>query len=160
MVSETPVSKWEGCLLVNIPFVAPGYEWRPKKIQHRGAMAATAVLIDSMLEYIAQYAPICLYHDITIRSTSPKNIWLLVRNWAGVKTSGCYQQKYHQVKRSYDRTGSISPTDFYFILRNCKEDCLMKSLASGGVVTFQGALPAEDEELKGEVNFNSDFLQV
>ena len=151
-ISETTVSKWEGCLLTNIrkeerwlPLIAPNYEWRPKKVANRGA--ATAASIDSMLEYIAQYAPNCLYRDITIRSTSVKGIWLLVRNWAGIKTSGCYQQKYHQVKRSYDPTGNISPTDFYFILRNCKEDCLMKCQESGGVVTFQGALPTEDEEL-------------
>ena len=154
LVSETSVNKWEGCILTNIkkddkwlPFTAQGYTWDPKKTLNRGKDAATAKNIDAMLEYISQYAPNCLYRDITLRSKSLPEVWLLVRNWAGVKTSGCYQQRYHQVKRSFDSTGDISTTDFFFMLRDAKEDCLMKSQPSGGIVTFRGEIPTEDEEL-------------
>ena len=49
---------------------------------------AESNLIDGLLEYVAQYAPNALYRDITRRATSLESIWILVRKWAGLKTSG------------------------------------------------------------------------
>ena len=155
VVSETSVNKWIGCLVTNIkketdwcPFTASDYSWDQKKVVNRGkADAATARNIEAMLEYISQYTPNCLYWDITVRSKSMEEIWTLVRKWAGIKTVGCYQQKYFQMKRSYNPSGDVTPTDFYFMLRNCKEDCLFKSVNSGGQIPFQGQIPDQDEEL-------------
>ena len=80
-VSETTVNKWEGCLLNNIrkedkwlPLIAPTYNWSQKKVINHGKDAAASASIDSMLEYIAQYTPNCLYRDITVCATSQKGI--------------------------------------------------------------------------------------
>ena len=125
--------------------------WSGKKISNRGftgdKAAANATQVDLLLEYIAQYAPSHLYRDITNRSTSLAAVWTLIRNWAGLKTSGCKQQTYYSVKNSYDPNGDLTVTDFFFTLRNAKEDCLLLSAASGGMIKFHGHLPTEDEDL-------------
>ena len=100
-----------------------------------------------MLEYLSQYVPNALYRDITKRATSLEAVWTLVRNWAGLKTSGYKQQSYFKVKHSFIHSEEKSPTDFFFALRNAKEDCLLISGANGGKITFHGDLPDEDEDL-------------
>ena len=156
-VTETTANKWQGCILANIKkeekwlkFLPPK-TWKAKKTVNRGFTGAEAAAdttqVDMLLEYISQYAPNALYRDITIRATSLDAVWTLVRNWAGLKTSGCKQQSYFTVKHSYDSNGDLSPTDFYFSLRNAKEDCLLLSAEHGGKITFHGSIPAEDEDL-------------
>ena len=86
-------NKWKGCMLANIrkedklaPLISA--TWQPKKINNRGFTGADAEakcnLVDAMLEYVSQYAPNALYWDIVKRSTSLENVWLLIRNWAGL----------------------------------------------------------------------------
>ena len=155
-VSETTVNKWKGCMLANIkkeekwiPFVTK--TWKPKKISNRGiegnSAAADSLLVDTLLEYVSQYAPNALHRDITQRSTSLDDVWLLVRNWAGLKSSGCKQQTYYAIKHSFDPTGDLTTTDFFFTLRNAKEDCLLLSRTNGGTISFKGRIPIEDEDL-------------
>ena len=155
-VSETTVNKWKGCMLANIkkeekwiPFVTK--TWKPKKISNRGiegnSAAADSLLVDTLLEYVSQYAPNALYRDITQRSTSLDDVWLLIRNWAGLKSSGCKQQTYYANKHSFDPTGDLTTTDFFFTLRNAKEDCLLLSRTNGGTISFKGRIPIEDEDL-------------
>ena len=155
-VSETTVNKWKGCMLANIrkeekwiPFVSK--KWKPKKFSNRGlegtSAAADSLLIDNLLEYVSQYAPNALYRDITQRSSSLDEVWLLIRNWAGLKSSGSKQQTYYAVKRSFDPNGDLSHTDFFFTLRNAKEDCLLLSSDNGGKISFKGKIPKEDEDL-------------
>ena len=78
-VSETTVNKWKGCMLANIkkdekwiPFVSK--KWKSKKTLNRGlegnSAAADSLQIDTLLEYVSQYAPNALYRDITQWSTS------------------------------------------------------------------------------------------
>ena len=86
-VSEVTANKWQGCMLQNIrkePKWIPllDIEWNTKKTPNRGAAgrpeepgppvvpavpaATVAAYIDSMLEYVSQYAPNCLYrHNAT-----------------------------------------------------------------------------------------------
>ena len=126
-VSEITANKWQGCMVANIrkeekwvPLMTK--TWEPKKVANRGLSGTTAaadsVQIDQMLEYVSQYAPNALYRDITLRATSLSAVWTLVRDWAGLKTSGCKQHIYFTVKRSYDPNGDLTPTDFFFSLRN------------------------------------------
>ena len=182
-VSETTANKWKGSVLQNIrkePRWVPLLDlvWRPKKVPNRGLeprpaqegppavpevpAAAIAADVDSMLEYISQYAPNSLYRDITVRSTSLNNVWDTVRKWAGLKTAGCLHQSYWQVKRSFDPNGDITPTDFYFLLRNAKEDCLLLTRDHGGRVRFNGEFPEEDEELTAtlESDVVADWLEA
>ena len=51
------------------------------------------------------------------------------------------------MKNSFDPNGDLTATDFFFSLRNAKEDCLLLSRANGGKIKFQGYLPTEDEDL-------------
>ena len=155
-ISEVTANKWKGSIIANIKkeekWVALiSQTWEPKKITNRGLTgndaAAKATQIDLMLEYVSQYAPNALYRDITKRATSLENVWLLIRNWAGLKTSGCKQQTYFRTKHSYDPNGDVSMTDFFFNLRNAKEDCLLLSRHNGGKIKFHGSYPVDDEEL-------------
>ena len=132
-VSEITANKWQGCLLQNIrkePRWVPLLDlvWQQKKVQDRGVLArpaqpgppaveavppaSIAADIDALLEYVSQYSPNCLYRDITNRATSLNNEWILVRKWAGLKSSGCRHQAYWQVKRSWDPNADVPPTDF------------------------------------------------
>ena len=151
-ISETTFNKWQGCITANVKKEEKWKdllikEWQPKKVTNRGLEQNVSLQVDLMLEYVSQYAPNALYRDITLRSTSLKSVWTLVRNWAGLKSSGCKQHVYYTTKHSFDPNGELTPTDFYFSLRNAKEDCLLLCPASGGKVTFQGSLPTSDEEL-------------
>ena len=125
--------------------------WGPKKSTNRNFTGADAAAnsskVDAMLEYLSQYAPNALYRDITKRATSLEAVWTLVHNRAGLKTSGCKQQSYFKVKHSFVHSEENFLTDFFFALRDAKEDCLLISGANGGKITFHGDLPAEDEEL-------------
>ena len=51
------------------------------------------------------------------------------------------------MRKSYVSNGDLSPTDFFFQLRNAKEDCLLLSRHNGGQIKFNGIVPQEDEEL-------------
>ena len=155
-ISDATFTKWQGCILANIrkedkwaPFLTRN--WGKKKDQNRGfdsdTAAADAQQVDLMLAYLAQYAPSVLYRDITQRSTSLSSIWTVIRQWAGLKASGCKHYTYYQLKENFDRNGDLSYNDFFFALRNAKEDCLLISGANGGTVRFNGALPNADEDL-------------
>lgn len=94
--------------------------WHPKKMINRGFQgsdaANTSNLVDAVLEYVSQYAPNALYRDIVKRATSLDAVWTLVRNWARLKTSGCKQQVYLLVKKSFSSSDDLSPTNFFFSL--------------------------------------------
>ena len=51
------------------------------------------------------------------------------------------------MKHSYDPNGDLTPTDFFFSLRNAKEDCLLLSAEHGGKVKFHDSIPVVDEDL-------------
>ena len=61
-----------------------------------------------------------------------------------------------------DPSGNISPTDFYFMLRDCKEDCLVKSGNSGGKILFHGQSLDQDEEFSPTIESDmvTDWLEA
>ena len=155
-ITDATFTKWQGCILSNIrkeekwaPFVTT--EWGTNKVQNRGFNSDTAVAdaqqVDLMLAYVAQYAPSVLYRDITQRSISLSSVWAVIRQWAGLKASGCKLYTYYQLKENFDRNGDLTYNDFFFALRNAKEDCLLLSRANGGKVKFNGTVPNTDEDL-------------
>ena len=155
-ISDATYTKWQGSILANIrkedkwtPFLTTN--WSPKRIPNRGFNTNTAVAdakqVDLMLAYLAQYAPGVLYRDITQRATSLASVWEVIRQWAGLKSSGSKHYTYYQLKETYDRKEDLSYNDFFFALRNAKEDCLLLSGDNGGKVKFNGALPTADEDL-------------
>ena len=155
-VSDATFTKWQGSILSNIrkeekwtPLVSR--TWSQKKEPNRGFTTPTAEAdakqVDLMLAYIAQYAPSVLYRDITQRSTSLNSVWTVIRQWAGLKSSGCKHYTYYQLKQNFEKNGDVSHNDFFFSLRNAKEDCLLLSRNNGGTVKFNGIVPVEDEDL-------------
>ena len=125
-------------------------EWCAKKVPDRGFSddnKAKALQVDAILEYIAQFAPGCLYRDITNRATSIKQVFETVREWAGLQSIGSCHQTYYQTKRSFKNDPESSPVDFYYELRNAKEDCLLRSATHGGTVKYKGKIHDTDEEL-------------
>ena len=165
-VSEVSVNKWQGYILTNVKKIEEWLKflpkedkpiWAQKKTPDRGFDEGTdALQLNDMLEYISQYAPDCLYRDITLCSRPLQEVWTLVRDWAGIKAVSCYHQIYFKTKHSYDPDDKTqSPVNFYFELRNAKEDCLLHSAGSGGKVTFRGELPNVDEVLTATMSFES-----
>ena len=159
-VSDISVEKWQGNLLANmlrhddwVKFVPPGDSaaWRGKKVANRGYVgdgaAAKGRHLDAMLKYIAQFAPNCLYRDITERAITLVQIWNTVKDWAGVKSKGNFHQQYSEVRRSFKANPGETAVNFYYKLRNAQEDCLLLSAASGGQIRYKGVIPAEDEEM-------------
>ena len=93
-VSDVTFNKWQGSILANIRkeekwATVMTLTWQAKKVTNRGVTAENAQQIDLMLAYIAQYAPSVLYRDITQRATNLSSVWTLIRQWAGLKSSGC-----------------------------------------------------------------------
>ena len=106
-ISDATFTKWQGSILSNIrkedkwtPFISR--TWSHKKEPNRGFTSNTAEAdskqVDLMLAYIAQYALSVLYRDITQRSTSLESVWTVIRQWAGLKSSGCKHYTYYQLK--------------------------------------------------------------
>ena len=88
---------------------------------------------------------------------------MLIRDLARLKTVGCYNQIYFKTKQGFSpNDADQSPVDFFFKLRNAKEDCLLCSATSGGAITFKGAIPVADEELTAtmESDVTADWLEA
>ena len=77
-ISEATANKWQGNLTANIkkeenwiPLI--NATWLNKKTPNRGYPqedTTSANNVQQMLEYVSQFAPNCLYRDITSRATS------------------------------------------------------------------------------------------
>ena len=168
------VNKWIGNLNANLrkvdewkDFLSGGAstEWRAKKVPDRGfsdANKADALKVDAILEYIAQFAPGCLYRDITSRATSIKQVFEIVREWAGLQSFGSCHQTYYQTKRSFKNDPESSPVDFYYELRNAKEDCLLRSATHGGTVKYKGKISDTNEDFSPtmESDVVADWLET
>ena len=138
-VPEVKVNQWQGILLANIEendewtaLIVPGGDaiWESKKTEHRGFAGGnaerSAKRLNQLLQYIAQYAPGCLYRDITGCALSLAGVWKLIRTWAGLKSRGNYHQSYSQVRASFKNNPEQSPVNFFYKLRNAKKDCLLQ----------------------------------
>jgi hypothetical protein len=72
-------------------------------------------------------------------------VWTHVREWANLKTVGSKHQAYEALKRSYKHgTNDMTPNDFFYLLRNTKEDCL---LVRNGNIKFNNLNQLADENL-------------
>ena len=154
-VTEATVSRWEHVILQNLrkedkwaPYLST--TWNVKEDfkgfagRDDAEKTSKAQAVDAMLAYITQYAPEALFRDIARRCNSLKEVWLVVREWAGVKVLGSKHQIYNQLRNSYVHGGELSPTNFFYQLRNAKEDCL---LTKDGPIKFKNKAWNTEEEL-------------
>ena len=98
----------------------------------------------AMVTYIATYAPNCLFRDITKRCKSVKEIWAKTRDWANLSTTSSGFLTYAQLQQDYDPNGDMTPNDFYFLLRDAAEDCL---LVNNGSIKWLGKDNDADEPM-------------
>ena len=153
VLTSIDLAQWREIIVTNIkaeedwlPFV--DQTWGAHKVANRGLVgdnaAADAVKLQRMLAYIASYAPSSVFRDITQRCLDLPQVWDIIRRWAGVTESSSKHLSYHRLKRAYDPAGSQSPQEFYFALRDAKEDCLI-TVASK--IKYNNTAPTADEEL-------------
>ena len=157
-VSEATISKWKQVCLQNLrkedrfqPYLELTWNVKQpnKNIRQEGdtnnQAQARATIVDDMLTYIAQYAPEVLFRDITKRCNSLKEVWQCVLEWANIKVVGSKHQEYNILRNSYVHNAKeMSPSDFFYLLRNAKEDCL---LLANTTIQFKGRTWSTNEDL-------------
>ena len=153
VLTDVDLAQWKEVIVANIkaevdwvPFL--NTTWQAQKVEHRGLTgantAARARHLDRMITFVATYAPAALFKEISQRSVSLAAIWEVIRKWAGVRASSSKHLTYVRLKHSFDPAGNVSHQEFFYNLRDAKEDCL---ITTAGGITVNGAALAEDEEL-------------
>ena len=139
IVSEATVAKWKQVCMQNLkkedrfqPYYARAWDVKQadKGLRAEGdnddRARAKVTIVDDMLTYIAQYAPEVLFRDITRRCNSLEEVWTCIKEWANIKVTGSKHQQYHHLRDSYIHgSDEMTPNNFFHVLRNAKEDCLL-----------------------------------
>ena len=135
-ITEVDVFQWKSTLLEelrkNAQFtnhLKSTSAWKPPKVTNRGFEGADAEAqskqVDDLLTKIASYAPSCLVRAISKRTTCLEDIWSLVRDWAGIQTTGSKHLDYYRVKRSWKAEADESKQEFFYRLKDSMEDTLL-----------------------------------
>ena len=127
--------------------------WKPPKTENRGFAGADAEKkakqVDDLLTKIASYSPSCLVRAISKRTTCLEDIWALVRDWAGIQTTGSRHLNYYRVKHSWKPDGEETKQEFFYRLKDSMEDTLV--LATDNI-TEDGHKVSEDEDMTPCIN--------
>ena len=97
-----------------------------------------------MLAYIASYSPKHLLREITERCESLEDVWKLLRKWAGIQESGLKVLEYSRMQITWDPSGDISPSEFYYALLDTMQDVL---LIKDGSVRYNQKPNTENEDM-------------
>ena len=135
-ITEVDVFQWKSTLLEelrkNAQFtnhLKSTSAWKSPKVTNRGFQGAEAEAhskqVDDLLTKIASYAPSCLVRAISKRTTCLEDIWSLVRDWAGIQTTGSKHLDYYRVKRSWKADADESKQEFFYRLKDSMEDTLL-----------------------------------
>ena len=153
VLTEIDLAQWKEVILAHIkaeenwlPLVTR--TWGAKKVANRGLAGddppGDAVKLEAMLAFIATYAPSSVFREITQRCKSLADVWNIIRKWAGIRASGSKHLTYSKLRKAWDPNGNQSFQEYYYALRDAKEDCLITVTSA---IKFNGAVLAEDEEL-------------
>ena len=152
-VSETDICQFVSVIEANLRLNEKWREvmketWHPKNTDNRGFEGADANTkannVNGMLAYIAGYAPPPLYRQIEQRCRNLKEVWELIRRWAGIQTSGLKLLTYSRLLNSWDPSDDMTPTEFFYVLCDCMEDTL---LTKNGGVRHNNIAQDKDEEM-------------
>ena len=135
-ITEVDVFQWKSTLLEELrknaqftDHLKPTATWKSPKVNHRGFDGADAEKVskqvDDLLTKIASYSPSCLVRAISKRTTCLEDIWTLVRDWAGIQTTGSRHLDYFRVKRSWKTDGDETKQEFFYRLKDSMEDTLL-----------------------------------
>ena len=153
--TEVDVFQWKSTLLEelrkNAEFtnhLKSTATWKPPKVANRGFGGAEpekqSKQVDDLLTKIASYAPSCLVRAISKRTTCLEDIWTLVRDWAGIQTTGSRHLDYYRVKRSWKSDGDETKQEFFYRLKDSMEDTL---LSRSDNILEDGQAIAADEDM-------------
>ena len=151
-LTEIDLAQWKELILTH---VKADENWTPLvnltwdvKTPNRGLAGDTAaqdaVKLEAMLAFVATYAPSSVFREITQRCKSLAEVWNVVRKWAGIRASGAKHLTYNKLRKAFDPNGSQSHQEYYYALRDAKEDCLITRTSA---IKFNGAVLAQDEDL-------------
>ena len=122
--------------------------WKPPKSDNRGFAGTDAEKkakqVDDMLTKIASYSPSCLVRAISKRTTCLEDIWALVRDWAGIQTTGSRHLDYYRVKQSWKPDGEETKQEFFYRLKDSMEDTLIVATDN---IAEDGRRINEDEDM-------------
>ena len=168
IITEVDIAQWKDIILANVkaeatwlPFV--NENWKPKGEANRGFLGvnagAKAITLERLLAFIASYSPSYTFREITSRCKSLDDVWNIIRRWAGVRASCAKQLTYTKLKIAFDPSGNQSHQEFFFQLRDAKEDCLITAASE---IKFNGEVLAQDEVLTPclESDIVLDWLQA
>ncbi len=110
----------------------------PIEVANRKTAVQKNIMLERMLEFVAQYAPSLLYRDIIKKSTSIAWVWTRIRRHYGFVQSEVNFLNLHQIKRKDDERYE---TYFQRILSHLDDNLL--TVASG--LQHDGAAVAVDE---------------
>ena len=159
-ITEVDVFQWKSTILEelrkNAQFtnhLKSTSTWKPPKVANRGFHGGDAETqskqVDDLLTKIASYAPACLVRAISKRTTCLEDIWSLVRDWAGIQTTGSKHLDYYRVKRSWKVDDDESKQEFFYRLKDSMEDTL---LLQSDNMKEDGRDITEDEDMTPCIN--------
>ena len=136
-------------------------KWDEKSVADRGYIggqkADKAKYTNELLTYIATYAPVSLFNEITLRSKCLEDIWNVIRQWANLHAPSSKHLVYYRLKQAYDPNGNLSPQEYYYNLRDAMESSLIKT---GSNISFKGVEVNEDLGAITEATVIIDWLHA
>ena len=154
-ITEVDVFQWKSTLLEELrknkdftEHIQFGATWGNSREPNRGFTdddaEDKAKAVDSLLTKISSCAPQCLVRSINKRSTSLDDVWTLIRDWAGIHSTGSRHLDYFRAKKSWKEDGEETRQEFFYRLKDSMEDSL---LTAEDRISDHGSLVTYDEEL-------------
>ena len=135
-ITEVDIFQWKSTLLEelrkNLQFtdhLQPTATWKPPKVAHHGFADADAESkskqVNDLLTQISSCSPSCLARVFSKLTGCLKDIWTLVRDWAGIQTTGSRHLDYFGVKKSWKSDSDETHLEFFYRLKDSMEDTLL-----------------------------------
>ena len=158
--SEVDIFQWKSTLVEELrknasftDHLKSDATWKTPKVTNRGFAGGTAETkskqVDDMLTKISSVAPSCLVRAISKRTTCLEDVLILVRDWAGIQTTGSRHLDYYRVKHSWKADGDESRQEFFYRLKDSMEDAL---ITTAHKITEDGKAITEDEDMTPCIN--------
>ena len=159
--SEVDIFQWKSTLVEELrknasftDHLKSDATWKfPKVNTNRGFVGENAETkckqVDDMLTKISSVAPSCLVRAISKRTTCLEDVLILVRDWAGIQTTGSRHLDYYRVKHSWKADSDETRQEFFYRLKDSMEDALITTAHN---ITEDGKAITEDEDMTPCVN--------
>ena len=101
------------------------------------------VKLQKIITFVANCATATLFRKISSEATFPKEVWNVIREWAGIRPPSLLHLTYNRLKCSSDPVGAPSYEDFIYTLNVAKVQCLVTIASS---MKSRGEALDQDEE--------------